>query len=1105
MTSELLAPLDRLKTALADVRENRATFSEETYTTLVTALLDHIRRLQTTASTTGAMTDEIRLVTVIFVDVKDSTQLVQDMDTGDFKNVLEEAHRRMTEIVMEWDGTIGQYLGDGVLAFFGAQRSRGDDALRCVACAMAVQVAIEAYANEVFLAHGVEFGVRIGISTGRLVVGMIGGADRQELLAVGPATNLAARLQAEAPPGGIYVDCTTYNRVRDHFNLRARPMLHVKGFEEAILVYQVQGRSNNPSTQLSHTTLGTLPVPLVGREDVLAEINASVLSALQTNTLHVVTIIGEIGMGKSHVLQETTQKLDQDHFLRLQMVAHYELRARPHNLLRNFLIRYCNLTDAMSSEDACQQIVQTVMNTWNDEHAASVASLVGYLAGYGFENDPFVSSLMLSSHHNLLSAYRWVARLLRGIAQQNRLPIVLLVDNVQWADPASIALLEFLATDLHDQPWTFLLASRPVLDTLYPTYMATVSPHRRLTLDRLSDETTRRMIETILAPMERVPPRVVTLIVERAQGNPLFVMEFLSLLFDNGVFHHGRDGLWRFNLVLYESTCKHLPAGLIEVIQSRLDDLSPDVRLILQLAAVAGQMFWKDIVDEMAERDQSDTLDLLQMRGIIVLDADSTLEGETQYHFRHSLYRDVAYEMLPRARREIHHRQVSKWLITRIAGKPDFFSILADQFEAGGEEEAALYTYLEAAQNRLQRGLLPETLSLIDRALAMARIIPREVAISITVQLWTLQAQALIGLERFSEATASAQSALRLFSEMPLSVLKVKRVNAMRLLAHGYLSLGDYEQARDAIQQAYDWTDDSDHVTMAAVSRVFGWLHLQRGAYEEALIWSQRALTNALATGDPQPVVAAWCDLGEITLERGLMGDALKYLEQCLEDSFSSGDIYYQISDMVSISLIYLNLQRLTRAETVIETAHQLSIEINHPETLLEMYRVLVRLLQHRDPADLTEMRHLVARQHRDFYTQFRVRLALMDGLLWMNEYVAVRQLAEQFLPEVQLVNPVLYARTLLRLGRAKAALGDEDAVAILRAAAAAEQTLGGRETCQAYVWLAEADPEHAQAAYQVALDQIHLIAASLENWPDLRYSFLDAPLVAQVRNALQP
>ena len=180
MTSDRQDPVEKLKIALAEVRENRAYFSDESFSTIVMALLDHIRRLQITANTTGATTDEIRLVTVIFIDVKDSTLLAQAMDTGDFKSVLEESHRRISSLITEWDGTIGQYLGDGVLAFFGAQKSRGDDALRCVACALAIQNAMNDYGNEVFLNHGVEFAVRIGISTGRLVVGMVGGADKQE-------------------------------------------------------------------------------------------------------------------------------------------------------------------------------------------------------------------------------------------------------------------------------------------------------------------------------------------------------------------------------------------------------------------------------------------------------------------------------------------------------------------------------------------------------------------------------------------------------------------------------------------------------------------------------------------------------------------------------------------------------------------------------------------------------------------------------------------------------------------------------------------------------------------------------------------------------------
>ena len=190
--------IEKLKRALSELRHNRTQFSPEVFTYLSLMLMDRLRDAQTRLVEDIRQTDEVRLVTVMFVDVENSTELAQQMDASDWKNVLGESHRRLAEAISEWDGQIGQYLGDGLLSFFGARRSGGDDALRAVSCALAAQSVIDAYAVEVNEAHGIHFSTRIGISTGRVVVGMIGNEDRQELLALGPATNLAARLQSLA-------------------------------------------------------------------------------------------------------------------------------------------------------------------------------------------------------------------------------------------------------------------------------------------------------------------------------------------------------------------------------------------------------------------------------------------------------------------------------------------------------------------------------------------------------------------------------------------------------------------------------------------------------------------------------------------------------------------------------------------------------------------------------------------------------------------------------------------------------------------------------------------------------------------------------------------
>ncbi|MDQ7035837.1 MAG: adenylate/guanylate cyclase domain-containing protein [Anaerolineae bacterium] len=193
MTTTPSKQIQRLKHALSEMRENKASFSDESFAQILMLLLKQMRRLQTSERQEMQPVDEIRLVTVMFIDVKDSTEMVHQVGASEWKNIIAKAHEWIANIITQWDGQIGQYLGDGVLCFFGAQHSRGADASYAVSCALAIQQAVANYAKKVNQQYDITFAVRIGISTGRVVVGMVGDASKQELLALGGPQRISLR------------------------------------------------------------------------------------------------------------------------------------------------------------------------------------------------------------------------------------------------------------------------------------------------------------------------------------------------------------------------------------------------------------------------------------------------------------------------------------------------------------------------------------------------------------------------------------------------------------------------------------------------------------------------------------------------------------------------------------------------------------------------------------------------------------------------------------------------------------------------------------------------------------------------------------------------
>src|SRR5215207_5142643 len=243
----------RLKTALAEVLAKRQFFNDDSYNEIILALNDKIQALQTIVRDTQLQmtdSDEIRLVSVMFVDVENSTRLARNLDEQ-WKTMIGEVHTQLARVVDEWDGEVGQYLGDGVLCFFGAHRSRDDDAVRAVSCALAIQKMAADFAPQVRGRYGEDFALRVGISSGRVVVGVIGTGAKSEFVAMGPTTNLAARLQNLCPPGQVLIDATTFHRVRERFVSEPQAPKRLKGFDALVESFLVTGRRRQRSKLLT--------------------------------------------------------------------------------------------------------------------------------------------------------------------------------------------------------------------------------------------------------------------------------------------------------------------------------------------------------------------------------------------------------------------------------------------------------------------------------------------------------------------------------------------------------------------------------------------------------------------------------------------------------------------------------------------------------------------------------------------------------------------------------------------------------------------------------------------------------------------------------------
>ncbi len=1098
MTTDNRSRIERVRRALEEVQANKHVFSTETYTQIILALMDKQRALQTRPTDGGqpVEADTIRLVTVMFVDIKDSTELAQQLDSETWKSVLDLAHQKMAEVIAQSEGEIGQYLGDGLLCFFGAHRSRGDDAVRAVAAALSIQQAMLKYASDVQQSYQIDFAVRIGISTGRLVVGMVGGGGKQEFLALGPATNLAARLQTICPPSGVLIDSPTYQRVRNNFIITPQSPVQLKGFDEPIAYYSVEGYRRRSATQLTRTRIADVELPFIGRQVELAAFEEVWQNAIEEEQFRAITYFGNIGQGKSRLLQEILNRAAEFPATQICLVAQYEQRTTPYNLIHNLLVSNCNINDTMPVEEVEQRIYQFIKELWDGDDHEAVAAIMGYLAGLGFEDSEHVVSLKQGGEGQERLAYRRIAQLFEYLAESSAL--LLVVDNLHWADEYSLDWLEYLAQALSQESAVLISSARPEFREIRPNFLQQIPAYRAFDITPLSLEETQQLVDTILQQVENVPAKLSEIISERAGGNPLFVEELLNMLFDNGVFEQIDEGRWKINHYRYTTTLSTLPSGLLNVLQARLDDLPPAARHIAQVAAVIGYTFWDTPLCAILNvEDVDNELKILEDRGIISISQESDFPQTRQYYFRHSLYRDVAYEMLTRTNREQFHRLIADWLHNYIEHHPKYLADLAEHYQQGGMYEEALETYLNASLSHWSGGLLKEVLTVVEHGLGLARNVPRERALPIVSRMWVLRARTLNALNRYEEASAASASAQRLLEELSPDLMLEERIEAALTLGEAYRSMGQFQDALQALLQAYELVQEGDTASHISVLSAFGALYLYQGDLAQSAAYFQRAFNLARSNEEPDRIPYIMTNLGMIAQERGELAIALNYYERVLEMNRKRGNLYFQILDLRNIGSIYRELFAYEQAQAVLEEAYTLQDYIQFEDPLTQVNQALVWISLGRKQEGLSLLEQAQQIESPSLATQFNVRLAYIQGLAMLGEYQACKEEAQQFI-EAATNNAMMRARGRLWLGIAGHALGDENAIGHLRKALQDEQTYAGKELWRCYAFLAFSaqSQEKARQYYEKAASIISTLSTSLVKRPDLQISLLNNEMV---------
>jgi ABC-type oligopeptide transport system substrate-binding subunit/class 3 adenylate cyclase len=679
-------------------------------------------------ATRGQVTPERRTVTILFSDVKGSTAMAENLDPEDVLEIMDGAFDLLIEPVTRHEGTLARLMGDAILAFFGAPIAHEDDPERACLAALEITAGARRYAEQIEAERGIKgFNVRAGIHTGLVVVGEVGSDLRVEYTAMGDAINLAARMEQNAPPGGVLITNDTYRQVRGIFDVVPQPPLTVKGKAQPVQTYLVERAKPRPFRKPMRGVEG-IETRMVGREAELKHLQDAFHTAREDVELQVVTVTGDVGVGKSRLLHEfdVWAEVLPDRFYYFKGRAFAEMQDTPYGLLRNLITYRFQIQDSDAPAAVREKLEAGVDAALGDSrHSRAAAHYLGHLLGLEFGESEHLADKLDDAQGLRDQALAYLADYFTGMAAQ--LPVLILLEDLHWADDSSLDALTHLSLALTGQPVMLACAARPTLFERRPHWGEGQAFHSRLMLQPLSKWDSRRLVAEILQKVPEVPQTLRDLIVTGAEGNPFFIEELIKMLVEDGMIVKGEEQ-WRLEPARLAEI--RVPQTLTGVLQARLDHLPPEERTILQQASVVGRLFWDRAVAHIYESTGGavdlgklgENLSELREREMVYQRETSTFADAQEYIFRHALLREVTYGSVLKRLRRSYHGLVADWLLEHGGQRvEEITSLIADHLALAGRTAEAADYLLQAGDRARSRYAPQEAIRAYDRAVALLR------------------------------------------------------------------------------------------------------------------------------------------------------------------------------------------------------------------------------------------------------------------------------------------------------------------------------------------------------------------------------------------------
>jgi class 3 adenylate cyclase len=655
--------------------------------------------------------EERRIVSVVFVDLVGFTSRSEQLDPEDVRAILTPYHGTVRDELESFGGVVEKFVGDAVVAVFGAPTAHGDDPERAVRAALAVRDAVAVLNEE---QPELELRIRGAVNTGEAVVTLSARPALGEAMVAGDVVNTASRLQQHAPVGEIVVGEETYRATQGAIEYEPVEAVTAKGKTAPIEAW----RAVAPSSAAGERGLSS--TPFVGRDREVGLLDATWERVELERRPHLITVLGPPGVGKSRLTAEFTERISSRGG---RVVRGRCLPYRERSAYGAFATQVKELAGIFDSDDVAvatgklRTLVERLVGT---EEAEAVAGHIAILLGYETTaTTPDRDSLFQSVRVFIEAGARDEAT-------------VFVFEDIHWADSALLDLIELLATRLHDLPVLLLTLARPELLDARPAWGGGMLAYNALPLEPLAGEDASELAHHLLGRDTKAAE-----VAEAAEGNPLFIEQLAAVLNERG------------------ERAESLPTTIRGLVAARLDALPAEEREVILDASISGRIFWRGALERIA-RDPGglgQALAALERRDLVRRDAASRIEGDEQWSFKHVLIREVAYDLQPRARRREGHRHVAEFIEASTPEVGDAGAALARHWLGAGELDRAVQRFVATAEEAERGWAKQYAVTLYKEALDMTpaddlervRFLRRRLAVA-QQALWHVEDARLLGL-----------------------------------------------------------------------------------------------------------------------------------------------------------------------------------------------------------------------------------------------------------------------------------------------------------------------------------------------------------------------